>query len=91
MYAEVGVLDELRLAPFAGFYTVVRFDMAVDCVGRKLGSNVTAECSHMPSRTLKPILSQSASLSARTFEAWSGGTVPMVSVGGGGNGIMGIF
>ena len=60
VYAEIGILDELGLAPFSDPDAVVRFDMAIDCVGRKLRIYATTVSSHMPSRTLKPMLSQSA-------------------------------
>ena len=59
VYAEVGVLDELGFAPFAGLRVVVGFDMAIDCIGRKLRVNRSIVFSYMPSRTLKPMLSQS--------------------------------
>lgn len=61
--AEVGVLDELGFAPFAGLRVVVGFDMAIDCMNGELRVNVTEACSYMPSRTMKPILLQSMRLS----------------------------
>ena len=64
MYAEVGILDELRFAPFARFDAVVRFDVAIDCGKRKLRKRTECAYSHAPSRTLKPISSQSAWMSA---------------------------
>ena len=68
MDAEVGVLDELGFAPFAGLSVVVGFYMAVDCITCKPRVNANTKCSHMPSRTLKPRLSQSAELSATTMK-----------------------
>lgn len=44
MYAEVGILDEVRFAPFTGLNAVVRFDMAIDCADRKLGVYVATAC-----------------------------------------------
>ena len=68
MDAEVGVLDELGFVPFAGLSVVVGFYMAIDCITCKPRANTNTECSHMPSRTLKPMLSQSAQLSATTMK-----------------------
>ena len=59
MYAKVGVLDEVRFAPLAGLNVVVGFDMAIDCISCKLSVDMSTACSYMPSRTLKPMSSQS--------------------------------
>ena len=69
MDAEVGVLDELGFAPIAGLSVVVGFYMAVDCITCKPRVNANTKCSHMPSRTWKPMFSQSAELSATTMKS----------------------
>ena len=71
MDTEVGVLDELGFAPFAGLGVVVGFYMAIDCIICKPRVNMNTKCSHMPSRTLKPMLSQSAELSATAMKLGS--------------------
>ena len=64
MDAEVGIFDELGVAPSASLSVVVGFDMAIDWIRCKPRVNANTKSSYMPSRTVKPIFSQSGELSA---------------------------